>query len=97
MLVSTTRSTQADFKGSTKGVCIIEILPENEGVYVVDGREAARIIGISQRAVLNLATQQRLDDPKRKGKGASARLMVSLASVERLRLERQWEYQASNS
>ena len=71
------------------------MLSENEAVNVVDGREAARIIGISQRAVLNLVTQQRLD-AKRKGKGASARLMVSLASVERLRLERQWEYQASN-
>jgi hypothetical protein len=54
----------------------------------VDAREAARILGLSQRAVRNLATQQRLE-VRREGAGATARLVVSLSSVERLRLERE--------
>jgi hypothetical protein len=54
----------------------------------VDAREAARILGLSQRAVRNLATQQRLE-VKREGEGAAACLVVSLSSVERLRLERE--------
>jgi hypothetical protein len=54
----------------------------------VDAREAARILGLSQRAVRNLATQQRLE-VRREGEGATARLVVSLSSVERLRLERE--------
>jgi hypothetical protein len=53
----------------------------------VDAREAARILGLSQRAVRNLAAQQRLE-VRREGEGAAARLVVSLSSVERLRLER---------
>jgi hypothetical protein len=54
----------------------------------VDAREAARILGLSQRTVRNLAAQQRLE-VRREGEGAAARLVVSLSSVERLRLERQ--------
>ena len=63
------------------------MLSENKAGYV-DGREAARIIGITQRAVRKLAAQQRLE-VKREDESAAARLMVSLASVERLRSERQ--------
>ena len=54
----------------------------------MDAREAARILGLSQRAVRNLASQRRLE-VKREGEGAAARLVVSLSSVERLRLERE--------
>jgi DNA-directed RNA polymerase specialized sigma24 family protein len=53
----------------------------------VEAREAARILGLSQRTVRNLAAQQRLE-VRREGEGAAARLVVSLSSVERLRLER---------
>jgi hypothetical protein len=45
------------------------------------------MLGVSQRAVRNLAGQRRLEI-KGEGEGASARLVVSLASVERLRSER---------
>jgi hypothetical protein len=45
------------------------------------------MLGVSQRAVRNLVGQQRLE-VKREGEGATARLVVSLASVERLRSER---------
>jgi hypothetical protein len=45
------------------------------------------MLGVSQRAVRNLAGQQRLEI-KREGEGATARLVVSLASVERLRSKR---------
>jgi hypothetical protein len=45
------------------------------------------MLGVSQRAVRNLAGQRRLE-VKREGEGATARLIVSLASVERLRSER---------
>jgi Helix-turn-helix domain len=53
----------------------------------VDAREAARILGLSQRAVRNLASQRRLE-VKREGEGAAARLVISMSSVERLRSER---------
>ena len=53
----------------------------------MDAREAARILGLSQRAVRNLASQRRLE-VKREGEGAAARLVVSMSSVERLRSER---------
>jgi hypothetical protein len=45
------------------------------------------MLGVSQRAVRNLAGQRRLE-VKRESEGATARLVVSLASVERLRSER---------
>ena len=54
----------------------------------MNAREAARILGLSQRAVRNLAFQQRLE-VRREGEGAAAHLVVSLSSVERLRLERE--------
>jgi excisionase family DNA binding protein len=60
------------------------LLPENEPKYV-DVREAARLLGVSQRTVRNLAGQQRLETKKTEGGGAASRLMVSLASIRRLR------------
>ena len=53
----------------------------------VGAPEAARMLGVNQRAVRNLIARGRLE-VKREGEGAAARLVVSLASVERLRLER---------
>jgi DNA-directed RNA polymerase specialized sigma24 family protein len=63
------------------------VLTENEAEYV-NAREAARLLGVSQRAVRNLAGQQRLE-VKTEGGGAARRFMVSLASVQRLRSKRQ--------
>ena len=63
------------------------IIPKSETDYV-DAREAARLLGLSQRAVRNLASQQLLE-VRREGEGATARLVVSLSLVERLRLERE--------
>ena len=58
------------------------MLAENEAEYV-STREAARLLGVSQRAVRNLAGQQRLE-VKTEGGGAATHSMVSLASVQRL-------------
>jgi hypothetical protein len=52
----------------------------------VDAQEAARMLGVNQRAVRNLVARRQLES-KRDG-GAAARLLVSVASVERLRSER---------
>jgi hypothetical protein len=51
-------------------------------------QSAAELLGMNQRAVRNLVSRRRLE-AEREGEGAAARLVVSLASVERLRLERQ--------
>ncbi len=51
-------------------------------------QRAAELLGMNQRAVRNLVSRRRLV-AEREGAGAAARLVVSLASVERLRLERQ--------
>ncbi len=51
-------------------------------------QRAAELLGMNQRAVRNLVSRRRLE-AEREGEGAAARLVVSLASVERLRLERQ--------
>jgi len=59
---------------------------ENETSYV-DAQEAARILGVNQRAVRNLVVRKRLEC-KREGGGAAARLLVSVASLEKLRSER---------
>ena len=59
---------------------------EKETSYV-DAQEAARMLGVNKRAVRNLVAQRRLE-PKRDGRGAAARLLVSVASLEKLRLER---------
>lgn len=63
------------------------IFLKNETEYI-EAREAARRLGISQRAIRNFAASGRLESG-RDGEGAAARLVVSAASVERLRLERQ--------
>jgi hypothetical protein len=49
---------------------------------------AAELLGLNQRAVRNLVYRRRLE-AEREGEGAAARLVVFLASVERLSLERQ--------
>ena len=60
------------------------VLTKNEAEYV-STREAALLLGVSQRAVCNLAGQQRLE-VKTEGGDAATRFM---ASVQRLRLKRQ--------
>ncbi len=59
-----------------------------DGAEYIHAQEAARILGVSQRAVRNLAGQQRLEI-KTEGEGYATRFMVSLDSVQRLRSERQ--------
>jgi DNA-directed RNA polymerase specialized sigma24 family protein len=59
---------------------------EKETSYV-DAQEAARMLGVNQRAVRNLVARRRLQC-KRDGEGAAARLLVSVASLEKLRSER---------
>ncbi len=46
------------------------------------------MLGMSQRTVRNLVANGRLET-RRDGQAAAARLVVSTASIERLRLERQ--------
>ena len=58
------------------------------GAGYVDLQSAAELLGMNQRAVRNLVTRRRLE-AEREGEGAAARLVISLTSVERLRLERQ--------
>jgi hypothetical protein len=58
---------------------------EKETSYV-DAQEAARMLGVNKRAVRHLVARRQLRS-KRDG-GAAARLLVSVASVERLRSER---------
>ena len=53
----------------------------------VDAQEAARMLGMNQRAVRNLVVRRRLES-KREGEGAAARLLVSVASLEKLLSER---------
>jgi hypothetical protein len=52
----------------------------------VDAQEAARMLGVNKRAVRNLVARRRLES-KRNG-GAAGRLLVSVASLEKLRSER---------
>jgi hypothetical protein len=59
---------------------------EKETSYV-DAQEAAKILGVNQRAVRNLIARRQLGS-KRDGEGAAARLLVSVASLEKLRSER---------
>lgn len=53
----------------------------------VEAGEAVRMLGVSHRAARNLAIRRRLE-VRREGEGATARLLISLASVEQLRSER---------
>ena len=59
---------------------------ERETSYV-DAQEAARMLGVNQRAVRNLVVRRRLES-KREGEGAATRLLVSVASLEKLLSER---------
>ena len=52
----------------------------------VDAQEAARMLGVNKRAVRNLVARRRLEAKRDEG-GAAARLLVSVAFVERLRSE----------
>ena len=54
----------------------------------VDAQEAARLLGVNKRAVRNLVARQQLLSKRDEG-GAAARLLVSVASLEKLRSERQ--------
>ena len=61
------------------------MITKNETAYV-DVQEA-KMLGVSQRAVRNLVARGQLES-KRDGEGVAVRLLVSVASVEKLRLER---------
>ena len=52
----------------------------------VDAQEAAGMLGVSQRAVRNLVGRGRLKS-KRDGEGVATRLLISVDSVRKLRLE----------
>ena len=58
---------------------------EKETSYV-DAQEAARMLGVNKRAVRNLVARRQLETKRDEG-GVAARLLVSVASVERLRSE----------
>ena len=60
---------------------------EDRAAGHVNAQEAAGMLGMSQRAVRNMVARGRLEG-KREGDGAAARLLVSVASVEKLRSER---------
>jgi predicted HTH domain antitoxin len=64
------------------------IIVLKDEVGYVGLQRAAELLGMNQRAVRNLVSRRRLEAEK-EGEGTAARLVVSLASVERLRLERQ--------
>ncbi|MDQ4002256.1 MAG: helix-turn-helix domain-containing protein [Actinomycetota bacterium] len=58
---------------------------KNETSYV-EAQEAARMLGMSQRAVRKLVARGRLESA-RDGEGVAARILISVASIEKLRLE----------
>ena len=58
---------------------------EKETSYV-DAQEAAKMFGVNKRAVRNLVACRRLESKRDEG-GAAARLLVSVASLEKLRSE----------
>ncbi len=53
----------------------------------VDAQEAARMLGVNKRAVRNLVVRRQLESKKDGGR-AAAQLLVSVASLEKLRSER---------
>lgn len=59
-----------------------------KGTSYVDAQEAARMLGVNKRAVRNLVARRRLESKKKDGGGAAAQLLVSVASLEKLRSER---------
>ena len=58
-----------------------------KGTSYVDAQEAARMLGVNKRAVRTLVARRQLES-KRDGGGAAAQLLVSVASLEKLRSER---------
>ena len=58
---------------------------KNETSYV-EAQEAARMLGMSQRAVRKLVARGRLEST-RDGEGVAARILISVASIEKHRLE----------
>jgi hypothetical protein len=59
---------------------------EKETSYV-DAQEAAKMLGVNKRAVRNLVARRQLESKRDEGPTA-ARLLVSVASLEKLRSER---------
>ena len=55
---------------------------ERETNYV-EAQEAARMLGVNKRAVRNLVIRGQLEC-RRDGEGAAARLLISVASLEKL-------------
>jgi len=53
----------------------------------VDAQEAAKMLGVNKRAVRNLVARQQLLSKRDEGEPA-ARLLISVASLEKLRSER---------
>ena len=60
----------------------------SETARFVNAREAAEMLGVSQRAVRNLVGRKVLEG-QTQGVGAAARLVIPIVSVERIRSERQ--------
>ena len=58
---------------------------KNETGYV-DAQEAARVLGVSQRAVRNLVARGQLE-PRTDEEAVATRLLISVPSLERLRSE----------
>jgi excisionase family DNA binding protein len=60
---------------------------EATGLLCVEAREAAGMLGVSRRAVRNLVTRGELE-ARRDGDGAAGRVLITVASVKKLRSER---------
>jgi excisionase family DNA binding protein len=60
---------------------------ERETSYV-DAQEAAKMLGVNKRTVRNLVARRRLESRRDEAGGAAARLLVSVASLEKRRSER---------
>jgi hypothetical protein len=57
------------------------------GTGYVDAQEAARMLGVNKRAVRTLVARRQLESKRDRG-GATAQLLVSVASLEKLRSAR---------
>ena len=58
-----------------------------KGTGYVDAQDAARMLGVNKRAVRTLVARRQLES-KTDGGGAAAQLLVSVASLEKLRSAR---------
>ena len=58
-----------------------------KGTSYVNAQEAARMLGVNKRAVRTLVARRQLESKRDRG-GAAARLLVSVASLEKLRSAR---------